>query len=248
MNEKEFAELSAGYALGALAPDEEHAFRAALAAHPEWNELVQRDAATAAHLAGGAAPVAPPAAIRDALLRAIAEPAAEPEPAPAPAPAAPAVAGAERRAGWSRRLFTLAASLVLMAGIGWGVASVWNTLQTPAAVVALTEIQQAPDASTAAADFEGGTATVHWSESLGKVVLVADGLPRLDADRTFELWYVRGEQAIAAGTFSADSGRSTAELRGQMQPGDTIAVTVEQAGGSPDGVPTTTPILAVPTA
>ena len=32
-----------------------------------------------------------------------------------------------------------------------------------------------------------------------------------------------------------------------MQPGDTIAVTVEPAGGSPSGAPTTAPIIAIPT-
>jgi anti-sigma-K factor RskA len=79
------------------------------------------------------------------------------------------------------------------------------------------------------------------------VVLVADGLPELPNDRTFELWFVRGTQPIAAGTFDASGSVTTAELSGTMQPGDTIAVTIEQAGGSPDGNPTTKPIIAIPT-
>ena len=35
---------------------------------------------------------------------------------------------------------------------------------------------------------------------------------------------------------------------GTMEPGDTIAVTVEPAGGAPGGAPTTDPLFAIPTA
>ena len=36
-------------------------------------------------------------------------------------------------------------------------------------------------------------------------------------------------------------------LAQHMEPGDIIAVTVEEQGGSPDGTPTTDPITAIPT-
>lgn len=153
----------------------------------------------------------------------------------------------ERR-NWSRGLFALAASMVLLVGIGWGTGAIANLWRTPPAVTALEQIEAAPDARVAQTRFEGGTATVHWSESLGKVVLVADGLPTLPADRTFELWYVRGESPISAGTFTADGSAATAQLTGTMQAGDTIAVTVEPSGGAPDGKPSTTPLFAVSTA
>ena len=78
-------------------------------------------------------------------------------------------------------------------------------------------------------------------------MLVAEGLPQLPTDRTFELWFVRGDEPVPAGTFDADGGAAMAELTGTMQPGDTIAVTVEPAGGSPSGAPTTAPIIAIPT-
>ncbi|HPT73777.1 MAG TPA: anti-sigma factor, partial [Methanomassiliicoccaceae archaeon] len=125
----------------------------------------------------------------------------------------PIVQAIERR-NWSRGLFALAASMVLLVGIGWGTGAIANLWRTPAAVTALEQIEAAPDAGAAQTRFEGGTATVHWSESLGKVVLVADGLPTLPADRTFELWYVRGESPISAGTFTADGSAATAQLTG----------------------------------
>ena len=72
MNEQEFAELAAGYALNALSPEDRAAFETALAQHPEWERQVTADAATAAALGDGVARVQPPSAVRDALLARIA--------------------------------------------------------------------------------------------------------------------------------------------------------------------------------
>lgn len=280
MNEAEFAELSAGHALGALSPEDERAYADALAAHPEWASIADVDAETVVVLAEGVADVAPPVDMRSRLLSRIArdstpsadEPpvtdAVSPEDAPAlpPLPGVPAAVAADappppsagpptevvqaiERRTWTRGLFGLVASIVLLVGLGWGAGALANLWADPPAVQALEEIERAPDADSATATIEdGGEATVHWSESLGKVVLVAEGLPEIPSDRTFELWFVRGEEAISAGIFDADGAESTALLRGPMQPGDTIAVTVEQAGGAPEGDPTTDPIVAIPTA
>lgn len=146
-------------------------------------------------------------------------------------------------------MFVLAACLVLIVGIGAGAAVVIGQLQRPASVVALEQIESAPDAQEASVEFKsGGVATAHWSESLGEAVLVADGLEQLDDDLTYELWYVRGDAPVSAGVFDVDGETSTALLEGQMQAGDAIAVTIEAAGGSPTGAPTTDPIIVIPTA
>ncbi|WP_354002981.1 hypothetical protein [Microbacterium elymi] len=44
---------------------------------------------------------------------------------------------------------------------------------------------------------------------------------------------------MPAGTFDATGTTTSALLNDGMQPGDVIAVTVERAGGSPTGEPTT---------
>jgi anti-sigma-K factor RskA len=59
---------------------------------------------------------------------------------------------------------------------------------------------------------------------------------------------VRGDEPVPAGVFDADAGDTTALLEGAMHEGDVIAVTVEPAGGSPTGQPTSDPIIAIPTA
>ena len=257
MNEKEFAELSAAAALDALSPGELRQYRAAVAAHPEWQRIVAADAETAGALAEAIAPVTPPDGIRSALLARIAqtpqhgqeivepmriEVELEPEPT-----AAEIVS--PRGGRRLRLLFTLAACLVLLVGVGFGAAALGGYLNPPASVVALQQIQDAADAQQATVELaDGGSATAHWSASLGSAVLVTDGIATPASGETYELWFVRGDAPVSAGTFAVDHGSATAVLQGDMKPGDVIAVTVEQAGGAPGGAPTTDPVIVIPTA
>ncbi|MGA7147941.1 MAG: anti-sigma factor, partial [Microbacterium sp.] len=154
------------------------------------------------------------------------------------------------RRHWTRGLLTLAASMVLLVALGYGAVAINEYVNRPPAVVALQEIESAPDAQSATAEIsDGGTATAHWSESVGKAVLVSDGLPEIADDQSFELWFVRDGAAISAGVFDpAGDDAATAQLAGAMVPGDVIAVTIEPQGGSPDGTPSSDPIVAIPTA
>lgn len=285
MNEQEFAELAAGYALNALSPADRAAFEAERIRRPEWEHWISAFVATATTLADGVEEAVPPPAVRSKLLARIgAEPqltareeaaaagsadaaarAFEPDAANsgihetdlpgghAPDVTPPATAGrfpAVPRRTWTRGLVALAASVVLLLAIGFGAASIIDRVNRPPAVVALDQIEAAPDAASATVDVTGGgTATAHWAPSVGKVVLVTDGLPRIPEDEVFELWWVRGERPVSAGTFEAGAdGASTVLLDGQWHAEDVIAVTVEPDGGAPDGVPTTDPIVAIPTA
>ncbi|KQQ65953.1 anti-sigma factor domain-containing protein [Microbacterium sp. Leaf320] len=275
MNEQEFAELAAGAALDALSPDDQQRYHAALAAHPEWQRIADEDADSAAFLSTGVAPTVPSPDIRAALLARIAvtpqsgdvivtgsAPDALPESAP-DAESAPDVApvistqpssirgeaSPKAPAHRLRILFALAACLALLVGVGVGAVAVNEYLNRPASVIALQDIQASGDAQQASVPLEGGgTATAHWSASLGKSVLVTDGVPALSEGETYELWYVRGETPIPAGVFAVDDGAATAVLDGEMHAGDVIAVTVEKAGGSPSGLPTTDPVVVIPTA
>ncbi|MGM7679536.1 anti-sigma factor [Microbacterium sp. A94] len=255
MNEREFAELAAGHALDALSDADQRRFIDALESHPEWAAIAADDAETANLMADAVSAVEPPASIREALLVQIAKgqtqgPAPGPTLASGPAPATdaePAHARAPRR--WSRGLFALAASVVLIVGLGVGAAVLIPQLMRPASVIALEQIEAAPDAQQASVELDSGLqATAHWAESEGNAVLVAEGLDALDDEQTYQLWFVRGEQPVPAGLFETDGGNATALLDGPMRAGDVIAVTVEPAGGSPTGLPTTDPIIVIPTA
>ncbi|MBD8023395.1 anti-sigma factor [Microbacterium gallinarum] len=290
MNEQEFAELSAGYALDALSPEDRRVFQAALAENPEWVRLVDADVETAGALAESVPDAAPPLTLRSTLLSrvatmpqlpemdaaaaAVAEPVASVAPLPTvppvpslpgdepagdaptddapfvePAPTTTTIQAISRR-NWTRGLLTLAASLVILVVLGFGAVTINQYVNRPPEVVALAEIEAAPDAQAATVELtDGGTATAHWAESVGKVVLVSNGLPEISEDESFELWFVREDGTpVAAGVFEPAEGPSTVVLDGEMQAGDTIAVTVEPQGGSPSGEPSSEPIVAIPTA
>lgn len=243
MNEKDFAELAAGHALHALSDADEQRYADALAEHPGWRRGAAIDERTAAMLADSVAPVTPPADIREALLAQIAVTPQNPDSSDTPATA---VAPPRR---WGRMFFALAASVALVVGVGFGIAALTAQLTKPASVVALEQIESSTDAQQASIELaSGASATAHWSASIGEAVLVTEGLEALDENSTYQLWLVRGETPVPAGLFQTDAGSATALLDGTMHDGDVIAVTVEPAGGSPTGVPTTEPILAIPTA
>lgn len=172
-----------------------------------------------------------------------AEPAAsEPAASRAVEPAASALARPGRR-----RWFALAASVAVVAAVGLSALTIGRLLDRPDAVVALEQIAQAEDGQVLEGELPGGGAIeMHWSHSVGEVVVLADEAPALDEGRQYELWLVRGEEPIPAGVFDGGVDEPLL-LDGELAPGDVVAVTIEQEGGSPTGVPTTEPIAVMPT-
>ncbi len=289
MTEFEFAELSAGYALGALSPEDELAYHEALAEHPEWVGLVESDAAVVAELADGVAEVAPPVELRSRLLAQIARTDADPSSdlpsfedsallgvsaahiaadelpdaeatgdddrswgdASARATGSPATEQFQtiQRRRWTRSLFALTASIALLVGIGWGVGALTEDLRAPTAASVLAQLERSDGHESSATELaDGGEATLHWSTDAEGVVLVADGLPELSDDQAYEAWFVRGELPVSAGVFDASGETTQMLLEGDFQPDDVIALTIEPAGGSPSGQPTSDPVLAIPMA
>ena len=194
----------------------------------------------------GVMPPVPEISAADAAAR----PAGASEDDTAEPPADTTTIQAIARRNWTRGIFALAASFVLLLGLGFGAVFISEQVNRPLEVVALDQIESAPDAQVASIALEdGGSATVHWSPEVGKTVLVSDGLPSLAPQEAFEMWFVRDGAPISAGVFTpGPDGDATALLNGAMEAGDVIAVTVEPAGGSPTGTPSTDPIIAIPTA
>jgi anti-sigma-K factor RskA len=76
------------------------------------------------------------------------------------------------------------------------------------------------------------------------VVLTAAHMPKLESNRTFELWLIPATgNPVPAGTFRSDAASNAAVYvyQGQTANAAVVAVTVEPAGGSPQ--PTTTPFI-----
>ncbi|RWZ64471.1 hypothetical protein ELQ92_06830 [Labedella populi] len=144
--------------------------------------------------------------------------------------------------------YAVAAAAVgaVIVGSSMFVGLVENGNQLPQAV-ALAEVNSASDVqrTTVEVDGEGGTATLVWSGTLGKSVLVVNGLPQLPSDKTYELWYIDEAGPVSAGIFDTGAdGTGWGVLAGGMDAGDVVAVTIEKSGGS-GGTPTTDPVLVV---
>lgn len=170
-----------------------------------------------------------------------------------------ATAAAQRR--WFQRpaavLSTAAAVAVVFLGVGLGVGTAFTPSNQPGP--GTTQASSGLDRIYAASDFKrstakvsgGGTATVVWSNSLGKSAVILDGVAAAPKGKTYELWYIGSEgtggKISSAGLMDGVAdGVHSAVLTGTRSHGVTIGMTVEPAGGSEQ--PTTTPIMAVPTA
>lgn len=146
------------------------------------------------------------------------------------------------------RLVAALAAFALVASVGAGLINIIRPAPS-AGIAALQQITQAADAQNASTFLTGGGDVVlTWSAAQGRAVLMTDGMSPAPSGHTYELWFVRGQDAIPAGTFDPNSeGRAAVLASGEMHEGDVIAVTVEVAGGSPTGLPSEQLVFAIPT-
>lgn len=110
-------------------------------------------------------------------------------------------------------------------------------LQRAVTVVSAPDLQQVRVAGLGAAEGAGGLA--FWSRANG-LVFNARQLPPLEPDRGYELWVIPpGASPVSVGMLVV-SGEGTASHWTALPANlalDTVAVTIEQAGGSPTGAP-----------
>jgi anti-sigma-K factor RskA len=256
---------SGSYVLNAMDANERDDFEAQLAESEELRNEVTELTDTAVLLGLAVPPVTPPPALKQnimARLSGIPQLAPDDEPerlapvtvlraVPAGADvASPALTKA--RARWYRRpgviVAASVAAVVLVFGGVYGASVALQGSSSSQQATALAAISSASDVQRAEASVStGGTATLVWSNMLGKSALIGKNLKPLPSNKTYEAWYINSAgQAIGAGLFES-SGKSTLQvLTGTMRAGDTIGVTVEPAGGSTS--PTTKPIVAIASA
>ncbi len=233
--------LSGAYALDALSDGERVSYENYLHTSEEARTEAASLSDTAVMLGLATEPVTPPASLRAGILARVAT-------TPQPPPGA-ASARAQRR--WYARpagfLVAAAAVIAIVAG-AIVVGQVNTTTQQQTQAMSVARISAAADSQHAtSAVTGGGTATLIWSSRLERSAVVMSGLPALSAGTTYELWYIAGTRVSPAGAFvPAADGSIARVLAGSMPDGATVGMTVEPAGGSAQ--PTTTPVVAIPTA
>ncbi|MBF4461700.1 MULTISPECIES: anti-sigma factor domain-containing protein [unclassified Rathayibacter] len=251
-----------------MTPDEQARYERFLAEHPEARAEADEFTEVVEALAAEAAPVSPSPGLKSELLALIAntpqvtqEPtrdegpprlrAVEPSTPEAALEASPTTAESRARTRWFARpaVYVSAAAVAAVLIVG-GVTLPPLLSSGPGQTqqqTALEQIRNAPDVQeTVGVMASGGSATLVWSSSLGRSALVVDDMAPPPEGKTYELWYIGSSGPVAAGTFDGGEGQTVAPLEGSLAQGAVVAVTVENAGGSP--TPTSDPILAIATA
>ncbi|MFD9547184.1 anti-sigma factor domain-containing protein [Nocardia salmonicida] len=142
---------------------------------------------------------------------------------------------------WQLRWLTVAAAAIVAVGAGVGIAVVMERADDGTGAVTAQQVLDQPDSKESSVAVPGGGAmTVYQSKSLGAAAVSFDDMPALPANRSYQLWRLTGESDPPTSVAVMDGPTSVVTA---VDVADTLAVTVEPAGGSPG--PTTLPIVSM---
>lgn len=228
----------AGYAMDALTPDERAAFEAHLAQCADCRDELDGLRETLADWGSDFA-VEPPETLRAAVLDAVAQlPAPSAQAAKEPPitdtqPATVTALPARDRSGWERWRVLVAAALAVVAVIGISVWQPW----APRAITA-ADVLAAPDAVRATSSAPGGgSATLVRSNSLGRAVLITQGMAPAQAGTVHQAWLMHPSGGPTSAGLMADAPDQTMLLEGDARDATGAGISVEPPGGSTE--PTT---------
>lgn len=229
-------ELTAAYALDALAPDE----RSDYESHLAQCERCRRELAELNEAAAALALAAPAAALPPELRTRILGAAAAERENVVPLPS---------RRLWLARATTAAASVAACAAVGLGVwaATLSSQLSSRKAHDAAMERATAIvlDPASRKSDLRGGRGMVAV-DAAGHGVLVVRRLPAAPRGKTYEAWVIpAGGAPRRAAVFAGGSAMTMVPLEETVPRGAVVAATVERSGGV--SKPTATPILSAET-
>ena len=226
-------ELTAGYALDALDPDERSAYEAHLATCAGCQRELESFWETTEALAVAASGPAPSPALRDRIL---ADVRAEPP--------QNVIRLEPRRRGVVPVLAVAAAVAAVVAlAVGLWASNLSSDLDEARSALererVVASVLADPDARSVALAEGDGRLVVGPD---GRAVLVVDDLDRAPAGKTYEMWVVSpGEDPQRAGVFPGQDGREVVPVDGTVEDGQVVLVTIEDAGGV--DAPTTQPIV-----
>jgi anti-sigma-K factor RskA len=213
---------AAGWVLGVLDPGDATWFGAHLESCPECRAAVAELGPAAGLLQAAAPAVLPPPDLQARTLAAVRQAAAQGRPDGAPSRHA-------RWRRWNTRMLTLAAAVVIAAGVGAGLL-VSRSGGGPSFTIPLH-----PAAGQAAA----GQAVAHQADGGFSIRLTVRHLPDLGPGRFYECWYAGPgsrpghPQLITAGTFTVGpSGTGTVQMWSAADPRTfpIMQITAETAG------------------
>jgi anti-sigma-K factor RskA len=249
MNNERFEDLKDAYVLDALPEEERRSFEEFLAAHPERQAEIDDLGAVAGLLAFSPEEQEPAPELRERIMEVV-----EAEAAPRRERQGSALARLANFIG-SRGLAFGAAALLLIGLLSWNlllqgqvddlqgqVQNSQNQVENLQAQVREAEAQQAQTVRLSGTWAKQGADAEVASINGNRIVLVADNLPSIPAGRTCQIWVIKGDVPESGGLFQPGGTETAAPITAPTRKGDTIAITVEPAGGSKQ--PTTDPVLS----
>jgi anti-sigma factor RsiW len=215
--------LTAAYALDALDEQDELEYEEHLRSCERCREDLAALTQAASSLAYAVETPAPPTALRERIL------------GQARAERSNVIPLRPRR--WTAPMTTLAAAAAAVVAVALGA---WAfSLRGD-----LDETREALDRErdVAAVVSRGDARSLELSGAEGRLVVARDGdaallvsgLGEAPAARRYEMWVIRGERPLSAGTFEVEDGRAAVRLTREVSRGSTFAVTLEpEEGGTP---------------
>ena len=249
MNDEIFEDLKDAYVLDALPEEERRSFEEYLATHPERQAEIDELGAVAGLLAFAPQEQEPSPELRRRVMEVV-----EAEAAPRRERQESAFARFVQYVGGKGLALGAAALLVI------GLLS-WNVLLQNQVEDLQAEVQsaqgQVDDLQAQVRDAQANqTQTTQlsgtWTDqgadaevasiNEDSIVLVADNLPSVPEGQTCQIWVIKGDVPESSGLFQPGGQETAAPITIPIKKGDTIAVTVEPAGGSKR--PTSDPVLS----
>jgi anti-sigma factor RsiW len=226
-------ELTAGYALDALDPEERAAYEEHLAGCASCREELSTFLDTTDALAVAATGPAPAPELRGRILAA-----ARAEP-----PVVVPIEAARRRR--LTPVLGVAAAVAAVVAIALGAWAAHLSSELDKTRSALDGQRSAAallaDPSARKVSLSSGDGKLVVDDS-GRAALVLDGLEAAPMGKTYEAWIIADGNATPAGTFAAGNRVDVVGVDGVVSRGDVVAVTVERGGGAK--APTSTPVIA----
>ena len=249
MNNERFEDLKDAYVLDALPDEERRSFEEYLAAHPERQAEIDELGAVAGLLAFSPEVQEPTPELRDRIMEVV-----ETEAAPRRERRGSVFAGLAGYIG-ARGLAFGAAALLLVGLLSWNlllqgqvedlqgqVQNSQSQVEDLQAQVRDAQAQQTQTVQLSGTWADQGADVEVASISDNRIVLVGDDLPSVPEGQTCQIWVIKGDVPESGGLFQPGGTETAAPITAPIKKGDTIAVTVEPAGGSEQ--PTTDPVLS----
>ncbi|MCV2396062.1 anti-sigma factor [Actinotalea sp. M2MS4P-6] len=235
MSETNLHALTGAYVLDALDPEERAAFEAHLPACTDCTAEVTSLREATSRMAA-AESVAPPPALRDAVLEQVRRTPQVPPLVPNRAPAGSSAGRARRRAAarWaSWPTVAVAASIAVLLAVG-GTLLVQAQRADRASEQLQAEVMKivsAPD--MVSHDLGLGASHLVMSEDMDAAAVMGSDVPMPDSGMVYQVWMMHGDGSMVAGpTFMPRDGDVTALVEGDLSDVAAFMVTEEPSGGS----------------